>query len=121
VKTGGGVCLRTYVYEEEPDVNYVERVWFPWQWLDEDIELLKLEVGGDCATMGLERSTKSGKKKSTGDEPRQHWTDIHCGHLGIGKLFCAVDCPVVSERQPVTHENITSERKGAYHIPEPAL
>jgi hypothetical protein len=44
-------------------VNYVERTRFPWQRLDEDIELLELKVGGDWATMSPERSTKPSKKK----------------------------------------------------------
>ena len=38
--------LGTYMYEEEPDVNNVERTRLPWQWISQDIELLELKIGG---------------------------------------------------------------------------
>lgn len=33
-------------------------------------------------------------RETTEDEPRKHWTDVHCGHLSIGEFLGHVDCPV---------------------------
>jgi len=42
--------------EEEPDVNYVQKIRFPWKWIGQDVKLLEPEVGGDWpgATVGVE-------------------------------------------------------------------
>ena len=52
------------MYEDEPEVDHVERTRFPWQWFSQDIELLELKVRGDWAIVGIE---KSGKQFPPGD------------------------------------------------------
>ena len=52
------------MYEEKPEVNYIEGTRFPWQWIGQDIEELELKVGGDCATVDMVRWAKSGKEIS---------------------------------------------------------
>jgi len=42
-------------------------------------------------------------REITRDEPRQHWTDIYCGHLSVGEFLRDVDCPVVSEWQDAAY------------------
>jgi hypothetical protein len=50
------------MYEEESDVNNVERTRFPWQWIIQDIELLELKIGGDWAIVGVVKWVKRGKE-----------------------------------------------------------
>lgn len=75
-------------------MDHIERTRLPRQWISRDVELLKLKVGGDWAIVGgrfereLVRKSPSG---TTSDTPRTHWTDVYCGHLGIGKFLCSVD------------------------------
>jgi hypothetical protein len=41
--------------EEEPNVNHIERTRLPWQWFNQDIDLLELKVRGDGAMVGIMR------------------------------------------------------------------
>lgn len=52
----GSARKRTHMTEEEPDVNYVQKIRFPWKWIGQDVKLLEPEVGGDWpgATVGVE-------------------------------------------------------------------
>jgi hypothetical protein len=43
------------VYEEKPEVNYIEGTRFPWRWIGQDIELPELKVGGDWAVVDVVR------------------------------------------------------------------
>jgi hypothetical protein len=41
--------------EDEPEVDHIEGIRFPRQWIGRDVELLKLKVGWDWAIVGGER------------------------------------------------------------------
>ena len=47
--------LRTYVYEEKSEVDYIEGTRFPWWWIGQDVELPELKVGGDWAVVDVVR------------------------------------------------------------------
>jgi len=93
------------VYEEKPEVNYIEGIRFPWQWISQDVATLKLKVGGDWAIVDGRKLVRrlEAPREITRDEPRQHWTDIYCGHLSVGEFLRDVDCPVVSEWQDAAY------------------
>jgi hypothetical protein len=44
------------VYEDEPEVDHIERARSPWQRFSQDIELLELKVRWDWAMIGVEKS-----------------------------------------------------------------
>jgi hypothetical protein len=50
------------MYEEESDVNNIERTRFLWQRIIQDIELLELKIGGDWAIVGVVKWAKHGKE-----------------------------------------------------------
>jgi hypothetical protein len=56
------VGVGTYMYEEESDVNSIERTRLPWQWISQDIELLELKIGGDWAIVGVVKWVEHGKE-----------------------------------------------------------
>jgi hypothetical protein len=111
-KAAFGRYSRTYVYEDEPEVDHVERIRFPCQWFGQDIELLELKVGVYWAMVGIEKSCEQmfPERSPSEDGPRIHRTDVYCGHLSIGEFLSHVERPVPSERRILGHRY--KRRKG---------
>ena len=64
------------MYEDEPDVDHIERTRFPRQRIGGDVELLKLKVGGNWATVVVERRARVDKKESVWGPPVTHRGNI---------------------------------------------
>ena len=43
------------MYERVLGLNYIERTRLPWQWFNQDIDLLELKVRGDGAMVRIMR------------------------------------------------------------------
>ena len=76
------------MYEDEPEVDHVERTRFPWQWFSQDIELLELKVRGDWAMVGVEKSGKQcplGDHRGRTEEPLHGYLLQSLEHWGISE------------------------------------